>query len=64
MIYCAQKMKIIEDELTFWARKLPRHNKLSDHDEDLMAAQAPAAASQANIFALWPAYCWEAKQDD
>jgi len=60
MIYCTQEMKIVEYGLAFWARKRPHYNKLSDLGEDLMSAPA----SQANIFALWPAYCWEAKQDD
>jgi len=30
----------VEDDLAFWARKLPRYNKLSDLGEDLMAAPA------------------------
>jgi len=46
--------------MSFCSRKLPRYNKLSDLGADLMSV----SATQANIFALWPAYCWEAKQDD
>ena len=33
----------VDDGLAFWARKLPRYNKLSDLGEDLMAAPASQA---------------------
>jgi len=41
----------IDDGLAFWARKLPRYNKLSDLGEDLMAASASQAYVE-RIFSL------------
>ena len=41
----------VDDGLAFWARKLPRYNKLSDLGEDLMAAPASQAYVE-RIFSL------------
>ena len=41
----------VDDGLAFWARKLPRYNKLSDLGEDLMAAPASQAFVE-RIFSL------------